>query len=167
MPRKIPLSKGFFTIPIRQRILHYSSHRGYLYYSNPTTDSLLFLSQRISLLFQSDKGFFTVPLSEDFFTIPIRQRILHYHFLKGFLYYSNPTADSLLFLSQRIALLFQSDKGFVTIIFSKDFFTTPIRQRILYCSSLNIFLYYSSPTKDCFIFWEHDKNTCSSFEQTE
>ena len=141
-------------------ILYYSSYfsslKGFLYYSNPTGDSLLFLSQRISLLFQSDRGlfivplskdFFTIPLSKDFFTIPVRQdsllslsqripllfqsdRILYYSSLKGFLYYSNPTTDSLfvlsqripllflsqgislLFLSQRIALLSQSDKGF-------------------------------------------------------
>ena len=31
--------------------------------SRPTKDSLLFLSQIISLLFQSDKGFFTTPLT--------------------------------------------------------------------------------------------------------
>ena len=35
------------------------------------------LSQRISLLSQSDKGFFISPLSEDFFTTPVRERILY------------------------------------------------------------------------------------------
>ena len=108
-----PFSKDFFTIPVRQRI------------------SLPFLSRRISLLLRSDKGLFTIPFSKDLFTIPVRQRI------------------SLPFLYQRISLLFQSDKGFLyhsflegilyyssptkdfcSIPFSKDLFTTPIRQRI-------------------------------------
>ena len=40
-------------------------------------DYVLFLSQRTSLLFQSDKGFFTTPLSKDFFTVPVRQRVLY------------------------------------------------------------------------------------------
>ena len=95
------------------------------------------------LLYQSDKGFFTVPLST------------------GFLYYSSPTEDSVLFLSQGISLLFQSGNGFFTIPLSKDFFTiplseyfftTPIRQRILYYSFLNAFLCYSSPTEDSLCF---------------
>ena len=63
----IPLSKDFFTTPVRQGILYYSSLKGLLYYSSPTRDSLLFLSRRTSLLLQSDKGFFTIPLPKDFF----------------------------------------------------------------------------------------------------
>ena len=96
MPRMIPLSEDFVTIPvrqrydlllffskdfciipIRQRILYYSSLKGLLYYSNPTEDSLLFLAQRTSVLFQSDRGLFTIPLSEDLFIIRVRQRILY------------------------------------------------------------------------------------------
>ena len=120
-------------VKIDDVILHHSSYysslKGFLYYSNPTKDSLLLLSHRISLLFRSGrgffaislskdsllfrsgKGFFIIPLPEDFFTIPVRQRILYYFSLKGFLYYS-------------------SLKGF------------------LYYSSLKGFLYYTSPTKD-------------------
>ena len=76
----------------------------------------------LSLLFESDRGFFTIPLSEDFFTIPVRQRILYHSSPKGFLYHSSPTEDSLPFLSQRISLLFESDRGFFTIPLSEDFF---------------------------------------------
>ena len=55
--KDIPLSKDFFITPVRQRMLYHPSLKGSLYYSNPTKDSLLFLSQRISLLLPSDKGF--------------------------------------------------------------------------------------------------------------
>ena len=50
------------------------------------------------ILLKSDKGFFTIPLSTDFFTIPVWQRVLYHPSLKGLLYYSSPTKDSLLFL---------------------------------------------------------------------
>ena len=53
-------------IPVRQRILYYSSLKGFLYYASPTKDYLLFLSQMVSLRFQSDKELFTIPLSKDF-----------------------------------------------------------------------------------------------------
>ena len=132
-------------------MLYYSSLKGFLHYSSPTKDALLFLSQRISLLFQSDKGSFAIPLSKDFFTIPVRQRTLDYSSLKGFLYYSSPTKDSWLLLSQRISSLFQPDKGLLTIPLSKDFFTIPVRRRMLYYSSLKGFLHYSSPTKDSWL----------------
>ena len=109
-------------------------------YPNPTKDSLFALSRMIALLFQSDKEvimilitkdlifqsgnrFIIIPLSHGCFTIPIRQRILHYSSLTGFLHYSNPTRDSLLFLSQEICSIFQSDKGFFIIALSKRFFT--------------------------------------------
>ena len=43
--------------------------------SNTSLEALIYYSsQRISLLFQSGRGFFTIPLSRDFFTIPVRQR---------------------------------------------------------------------------------------------
>ena len=86
------------------------SDKGFLYYPSPTKDSVLFLPHRISLLSQSDKGFFTIPLPMVFFTIPVRQRILYYSSLKGF-------------------------------------FTIPVRQRILHQSSHKGFLYYSSLTR--------------------
>ena len=79
------------------------SHKGFLYYSSPTKDSLLLLSRRTSSLSQSDKGFFIFPLSKDFFTIPVRQRILYLSSLKGLLFYPSPTMDSLFFLSQKIS----------------------------------------------------------------
>ena len=79
------------------------------------------VSQRISLLFQSDKGFFTTPLSKDFFTIPVRQRILYFSSLKGLLHYPSPTKDSLFVLSQRTSFLSQSDNGFFIFPLSKDF----------------------------------------------
>ena len=124
---------------------------------NPLLCLVWLLSQRISLLFQSDKGFFTIPLSKDFFTIPVRQRI-YYSSHKGFLYYSSPTEDSLLFLSL---------KGFLYYYSLKGFFTIPVRQRILYYSSLKWSLYYSSPTKDYFITLESDlnNNIFMSFEK--
>ena len=198
----IPLSKDFFNIPIRQRILYYSSLIGFLYYSSlkgflsysnpteiysdpslewvlydssPTEDTLLFLSQVTPVLFESDKGFFTTPLSrdfftiplpEDFFTIPVRQRILHYSSLIGFLYYS----------SLRGVLYYSNP--------TKNFFTIPIRQRILHYSSLGGFLHYSSPTTDSLLFlsqgiswffqsdrgfliWRNERTNISSFEQSE
>ena len=40
-----------------------------LAYSSLTKDSLQFLSQMMSFLFQSDKGFFTIPLSNNIFTM--------------------------------------------------------------------------------------------------
>ena len=137
------------------------SDKGSLYYPSPTRDSLLPLSHKIPSLFQVGKRFFIIILSEDFFTIPVRQTILRYASLKdsctipvrqtilyhssltGFLQYSSPTKDSVLFLSQRISSVFHSDKGFFVIPLSKDVFIIPVRQRILYYSSLNGFLYYS------------------------
>ena len=161
LSRRIPSlfqsDKWFFVIhttngSIIIRILCYSSLGGLLYYSSPTYDSLLciskgflydpsptknsvlLLSRRISLSFQSDRGFFTTPLSE------------------SILYYSNPAKDSLLFLTQRISSAFHFDKGFCIIPLSKDFFIIPIRQKILYYSSLKGILYYSSPTHDSLSF---------------
>ena len=152
-----------------KRILYDASLKRFLYDSNPAADSLLFLSQKIPLLFQSNRGLFTIPLSKDsfycsslkrFLDCSSLKRLLYYSSLKGFLYcsslkgllyYSSPTKDSLPFLSQRISLLFRSDAGFFTIHFSKDFLTIPIRQRILYYSSLKGFVYYSRPTKDSFL----------------
>ena len=136
IPRIIPLSKDFFTIPVRQRIVYcsslkgfldYSSLKGFLYYSGPTQDfftiplSKDFFTAPLSGEFFTiplSKDFFTTPLSRDFCTIPVRQRILSS--LRGFFYYSGPTEDSLLSLSQRISLLFQSDRGFFTIPLSGD-----------------------------------------------
>ena len=154
----VPLSRDFLIIPIRQRILYYSSHRGFLYYSNPTEDSLLFLSQRISLLFQSDRilhysshrGFIYYSNPTKIFTIVLS--------LEGFLYYSSPTLKRLLYYSSTVphskdcciipltedSLLFQSDRKLFTIPLSEDFFAIPVRERILHYSSLKGFLYYSS-----------------------
>ena len=117
------------------------SLKGFLYYCSPTTDSLLFISRRISLLLKSDRGFFTMPLSKGILyyanqtknyspflsqhmsgIIPVRQQIIHGSSLKGLLYDSNPTKDSSLLLSRRISLLFQSDKGLFTIPLSNDSF---------------------------------------------
>ena len=115
---------------LRKRIKHVSALFRFLNrWCNLLMFLLWFLSQRISLLFQSDRGF---------------------------LYYSSPTEDSLLFISQRIYSLFQSDRGIFIIPLSEDFFTILVRQRILYYSSLRGFLHYSSPTKDSFIFWENE-----------
>ena len=129
IPLNIPLSTDFFIIPVRQRILYHSFPKGFLYYSSLAKDSIVLLSQRISLLFQSDerdsllllsqrmssllqsdRGFFIIPLSKDFFSIQVRQRIRYYSSLGGFLYYSIPTEDSLLFLSLRISLLLLSQR---------------------------------------------------------
>ena len=86
IPSLTQSDKWFFVIPITKhfiiiRILYHSSLGGFLYYPSPTNDYLLcisegflydpsptrnyvlFLSHRISLLSQSDRGFFTSPLS--------------------------------------------------------------------------------------------------------
>ena len=72
------LSKYFFTIPVRQRILYYSS-----------------LSE----------DFFTIPVRQQSLYYPFLKGFLYYSCLKGFLYcsslkgflyYSSPTEDSLL-----------------------------------------------------------------------
>ena len=93
VPRIIPRSKDFCIIPIRPRILYYSSFKGFLYYPNPTKDSLLLLSRRISLLFLSQR-ISLLFLSQGISVLFLSQWI------------------ALLYLSQRISLLFQSDKGF-------------------------------------------------------
>ena len=97
-------SRDSFNIRIRQRILLlFESDNRFLYYSSPTKDSFTIRVRQKILYYSSRTGF------------------LYYYSLKGFLYYSGPTRDSVLFLSQRIPLLFGSD---------------------------NRFLYYSSPTRD-------------------
>ena len=124
--------KDFFTIPVRQRILYYSSHKGFLYYSSPTKNYLLFLSHIISLVFQSDKGFFIIPLKGSFYYSSPTNDLLLFH-SQGFLYHSSPTKDLLLFLSQGSRYDFSPTKDF-------------------YHPSFKGFLYYSNPTKDSFIF---------------
>ena len=46
------------------------SDKGFLYYPNPTRDSLLSLSHKIPSLFQFDKKFFII--SKDVIIIPVR-----------------------------------------------------------------------------------------------
>ena len=70
----MPLSEDFFIISYRQRVLCYSSIKGFLYYSISTQDSLLLLSQEISLYYSGPReDFFIIPLSEDFFIIPLSE----------------------------------------------------------------------------------------------
>ena len=125
----IPLTKEFFTIPVRQRILYYVFLKGFLHSSSTTTHCLLLLSQHMFLLFQSDQGFFTIPLTKGCFTIPVRLRILYHS-------------------SQRNSSLFQSDKGFVTIPLTKDFVTLPVRQKICIFLSQRISSLLPSDKKD-------------------
>ena len=141
----IHLSEDSFTIPVRQRIM-------WLYTIPLSKDSVLS---------QSDKGFSTIPLTKGFFIIPIRRRMFDYSSQKGFRYYPSLTKNSVIFLSQRISLIFQSFKGFFTTPLTKGLFAIPIRQRIIYFSSHKIVRYYSSPTKDLFIFWGNDKKMLS------
>ena len=100
-------------------------------------------SREISSLFKSDKRFVIIPLSKGIFTIPIRQTIICYSSRKDsltipirqkicydpspnkFLYYSSPTKDYLLLLSQKTSLLFQSGEGF----FTNGLLTIPVRKK--------------------------------------
>ena len=98
----MPISKDSFTIRVRQGIpLPFESDKGFLYYSGPTKDSVLFLSQRIPL--------------------PLPKGFLYYSGLtkdpeldsppEGFLYYSGPRKNSFTIrVRQRIPVLFVSDK---------------------------------------------------------
>ena len=112
----------FFIVPLG--LLYFL---GFLYLSSPTTDFfiipihyLVLLSQRISLLFQASRGFFTFSLSQELF------------------YCSSPTTDYLLRLSQRISSLFQSDR----ILYHsspKGFVINPVRQKMIHDSYLKGF----------------------------
>ena len=161
----IPITKQFISIMIMYYyqqyylggLLYYSSptndslsciSKGFLYDPSPTKNYILLLSQRISLLFQSDRGLVTSPLSNICFISPVRQRILYYSSLKGFLQYSGPTKDSVLFLSQRILQYSIPTKGSLLFLSHTICLIIPVRQRILYYSFLKGFLHYSSPTID-------------------
>ena len=144
------------------------SDKGFLYYPIPTRDSLvplshkipslfhstrdsslfprisllfqsdriflLFLSQRICLLDQSGKGLFYYSSLNKYALSFQSDRILHDPHHEKNIYYSNPANDFLWFLSHYMC------------------FTIPVRQTILYYSSLTEFLYYSISTKDCLSF---------------
>ena len=101
----------FFIVPLG--LLYFL---GFLYLSSPTTDFfiipihyLVLLSQRISLLFQASRGFFTFSLSQELFIVPVRQPIIYYASLKGFLHYSNPTGFFIIPLPKD-SLSIRSDK---------------------------------------------------------
>ena len=107
----IPLSQDFFAIPFRQKTFQYSCSKIYCFHCpNPTKDSLLHspLSNNHAVLFQSDKGFFIIPITKDPTIIPVRQMVLCYSYHKRLHHYKY----SLLLFSRRVSLLFQSDKRF-------------------------------------------------------
>ena len=129
----IPLSQDFFIIPVRQKYSLVLSQQ--ILFIIPVRQKIPYCSSlnKYCLLFQSGKRFLIFPLSKDLFTISARQRILYYSSLRGFLHYSNPTRDSLSFLSQRFSSLFQSGKRFFTI-------------------PLKVVLHGSNPAKDSLLF---------------
>ena len=138
----------------------------FLSYSNPTEDSLLSLSQGISLLFQSDRGFFTIPLSKDFVIIPVRQDSSLFVSQGIYLLFQSDKNIHYCTFSRRISLLFQPDSQKTSVIFlycsslkrllhyssHRGFFTIPVRQKIIHYSSLRGFLCYSSPREDSSLF---------------
>ena len=139
-------SKDFFIIPVRQIIILIIFVPKYLltrpvrqqifaYYPSLNKYALSFQSGRI--LFDSHP--------KTTFTIPIRQTIL---------YDSYPITCSLLFPSDKRFVCVPLSQDFFTIPFrqsmfyhliplSKESFIIPVRQRILYYSSLKGFLYHS------------------------